>query len=135
MTGLQLVRRAYWRMTGLKGRGVHAVALTPSGEVVLVRLSYAPGWRLPGGGRGRREEEEAAMLRELREEIGLVAHGPVERAAGGPGRRGYFVVRDVRYRPSRNFEIEEVRAFAPGALPPDMPRGDRGVIEQALASA
>ena len=32
-------------------RGVHAVALTPERRIVLVRLRYAPGWRLPGAHR------------------------------------------------------------------------------------
>jgi len=30
--------------------GAHAVALTPARKIVLLRLWYAPGWRLPGGG-------------------------------------------------------------------------------------
>ena len=50
----------------------------PSGKVVLVRLSYAKGWRLPGGGQKTSEESRDAMLRELREEIGLTAYESVE---------------------------------------------------------
>ena len=52
-------------------RGVHAVALTPERRIVLVRLRYAPGWRLPGGGLDAGEDLERAALRELREEIGI----------------------------------------------------------------
>ena len=50
--------------------GAHALALTPERKIVLVKLRYAPGWRLPGGGRGEHEDPRDAVLRELREEIG-----------------------------------------------------------------
>ena len=43
-----------WFFRRPKTYGAHAVALTPEGTVVLVRLWYAPGWRLPGGGRSRK---------------------------------------------------------------------------------
>src|SRR3954470_455052 len=55
--------------------GVHAVALTPEGRIVLVKLRYAPGWRLPGGGMQAREDPREAVLRELREEIGMTSCG------------------------------------------------------------
>src|SRR5688500_5063814 len=61
--------------------GVHAVPVTGEGRVVLVRLTYAPGWRVPGGGLKRGEEPVQGMLRELREEIGLISHGSIEAMA------------------------------------------------------
>src|SRR5690349_18995889 len=60
-----------------KRRGVHAVALTPERRLFLVRLRYAPGWRLPGGGLDAGENLAMAALRELREEIGMTAHGEI----------------------------------------------------------
>ncbi|HYI40894.1 MAG TPA: NUDIX domain-containing protein [Allosphingosinicella sp.] len=130
-------RLALRKMTGLGRAGVHAVPLTESGKVVLVRLTYAPGWRVPGGGRKRGEAPEQAMLRELREEIGLVSHGAVERLEEGqPGsdesesRSAFFVVRDVVYRPRRSLEVEEVREFDPRELPADTTRWTAHLIER-----
>ena len=60
--------------------GAHAIALTPQGRLVLVRLWYAPGWRLPGGGRGADEPPADAAVRELEEEIGMTAHSEVKLA-------------------------------------------------------
>lgn len=137
-TFLQGLRKLLWLVTGPGRDGVHAVPLTPQGKVVLVRLTYAPGWRLPGGGRKRSETQEAGMLRELREEIGLVSHGAIERLDDihphvVPGdRSAMFLVRDVAYRPRQNLEVEEVREFDPADLPDDASRSTRETLE-ALA--
>ncbi len=136
-TFLHTLRRALWKLTGPGRAGVHAVPLTPEGKVVLVLLTYAPGWRLPGGGRGRKETAEAAMLRELREEIGLLAHGAIERledlrpGSGLPGdRSAFFLVREIVYRPRRSLEIDEVREFDPKRLPDDVTPWTARIIER-----
>lgn len=136
-TFLHGLRRALWKVTGPGRPGVHALPLTERGKVVLVLLTYAPGWRLPGGGRGRRESPEAAMLRELEEEIGLVSHGQIERLEDGrpdsalPGdRSAFFLVRDVIYRPRRSLEIEEVGEFDPKALPDDISPWTAQIVER-----
>ena len=108
--------------------GAHAVALTPEGRLILVKLWYAPGWRLPGGGRDPSESAAEAALRELHEEIGMMSHGDVK-PAGELDERVDFkrdtssivVVRDVQYRPKRwSWEVQEVRDFPPEALPDDV---------------
>lgn len=52
--------------------GVCAIVDEGDGEVLLVKHSYRRGWHLPGGGVARGEPPADAILRELREEIGLV---------------------------------------------------------------
>lgn len=127
-TFLQGLRKLLWLVTGPGRDGVHAVPLTAQGKVVLVRLTYAPGWRLPGGGRKRGETVEAGMLRELREEIGLIGHSSIERLedirpSALPGdRSAMFLVRDVSYRPRQSLEVEEVREFDPADLPDNLSR-------------
>jgi 8-oxo-dGTP pyrophosphatase MutT (NUDIX family) len=125
-TALHRLRRLLRAVTGSGRDGVHAVPLTKRGTVVLVRLTYAPGWRLPGGGRKRGEAQEAAMLRELREEIGLASYGAIELlddVRAGPGlpeeRSALFLLRGVDYRPRRSLEIEAVAEFDPDRPPPD----------------
>jgi 8-oxo-dGTP pyrophosphatase MutT (NUDIX family) len=52
--------------------GVAAAIFDPQGRVLLVRQSYGHrGWDLPGGGREPKESLEQALIRELREEIGV----------------------------------------------------------------
>lgn len=87
-------------------------------------LSYAKGWRLPGGGRKTDEDPSAAMLRELREEIGLTAYTAIEpvcdfehRPDFRHGEATLFVVRGVEYRPRWSLEVKAVEAFDLSALP------------------
>ncbi|MGZ8285966.1 MAG: NUDIX domain-containing protein [Allosphingosinicella sp.] len=135
-TFLHGFRLALWKVKGQGRPGVHAVPLTGEGKVVLVRLTYAPGWRIPGGGRKRGEAPEQAMLRELREEIGLLSHGAVElleaRHPSGESsdRAAFFLVRDVVYRPRRSLEVEEVREFDPARLPDDTTSWTAHLVER-----
>ncbi|TNC73027.1 NUDIX domain-containing protein [Rubellimicrobium roseum] len=129
VSSFQSLRRAVWFVTRPEARGVHAVPLTPEGHVVLLRLTYAKGWRLPGGGLKRGENPREAILRELREEIGLQTHMALDdlgefhhRPDFRRGVAEVFLVRGATYAPPAwSLEVEEVRAFPPEALPPDLP--------------
>lgn len=108
--------------------GAHAVALTPQRRLILVRLRYATGLRLPGGGRREDEDPREAALRELREEIGMTAFGDATIACEldefADFRRdlvSLVVVRDVEYRPRRwNLEVESVTEAGLDQLPEDL---------------
>lgn len=123
-TGAQRLRRTFFRLRRPRTFGVHAAALTPAGTLILVRLRYARGWRLPGGGHPSDEDAEHAVLRELREEIGMTAHGEVRLVGTHPDSPDFkretgslFLVRDVRYRPRWSLEVEAVFEADIDALP------------------
>ena len=120
--------KLFWFVRRPRTFGAHALALTPQGKVILVRLRYAPGWRLPGGGRAADEDPRDAVLRELREEIGMTAHSEVRLAAELEEQPDFkhdlaalLVVRDVRYdRPRWSWEIEDVMEARLDDLPADL---------------
>ena len=136
LTGVHSVLKAGWFVRRPKTFGAHALALTPEDKIVLVKLRYAPGWRVPGGGRPQHEEPTQAALRELREEIGLVSHGEVRLARDFEEPTDFkrdtaslVVVRDVAYRPHRwSWEVESVREAPLDRLPRDLsPRTARWI--------
>ena len=103
--------------------GVAGAVFDAQGRVLLVRQSYAPGWRLPGGGVGRGEAAPRAILRELREEVGLTGgtcefFGLYGRKAGwATNLIALYTIQDgaIAFRP--NWEIREI-VFAPLDAPP-----------------
>src|SRR3954469_9197927 len=80
LTSAHQLLKLNWLVRRPRTFGAHALAFTREGKVILVKLRYAPGWRLPGGGRSASEDPRDAVLRELREEIGLTSHGEVQLA-------------------------------------------------------
>ena len=137
LTAIQHVRMGLWSFTRPKTLGAHAVALTPAGKVVLVKLRYAPGWRVPGGGRRPDEDPVEAVLRELGEEIGLLSCGEAmlagevsEEIAFRHDDSSIVLVRDVLYRPSWSLEVEAVREFPIDELPDSIAPSSRRWIER-----
>jgi 8-oxo-dGTP pyrophosphatase MutT (NUDIX family) len=127
LSALHQIRRIQWYFTQPRTFGAHAVPLTPRGTIVLVKLRYARGWRLPGGGRKPAEAPLEAALRELREEIGLITHGEVQPVAELEERPDFkrdsvslFIVRNVEYRPRWSLEVEAVTEVEPTRLPLDI---------------
>jgi 8-oxo-dGTP pyrophosphatase MutT (NUDIX family) len=136
MTAAHKLMKAGWFVRRPRTFGAHGIALTPERKIVLVRLRYAPGWRIPGGGRGANEDAEAAALRELGEEIGMTGHGRVRLACELEEAVDYkrdfaaiVIVEDVRYRPRRwSWEVERVGEFDLDRLPSDLSAPTRSWI-------
>ena len=108
--------------------GAHALAFTPERRLILVKLRYASGWRLPGGGRSADEDPRDAVLRELQEEIGMTAHGRVRLACELKEATDFkrdlaslLIVEGVRYKPPRwSWEVEQVIEAPIDDLPRDL---------------
>lgn len=127
LTAVYKVLRLSWRIRRPRTLGTHCLPLTPERKLILVQHRYSPGWRAPGGGRHRDETAEEAGLRELREEIGMTAHGRVRLACElehvvdfKSDLAALVIVEDVRYSPHKwLLEIERVGEFPLDNLPAD----------------
>ncbi|QAY77471.1 NUDIX domain-containing protein [Sphingosinicella sp. BN140058] len=140
VTTFQRARTAIWFVTRPEALGVHAVVLTPAGRIVLVRQTYSPGWRLPGGGLKLREAPETAIVRELREELRLADYADIRHICNFEHRPEYrrglaalFLVERAVYDGRPSLEIEAFGEFAPDALPPEATRLTRLLIAAATA--
>lgn len=124
----------YFRFRRGMTLGVRAAVLTGTGEILLVRHTYTPGWHLPGGGVEPGETLTEALDKELREEANIaltgaaVLHGVfLNRHASPRDHVAVYVVRDfVQSGPKRgDREIAEARFFPLTALPEGTTPGTR----------
>ncbi|MBV8976575.1 MAG: NUDIX domain-containing protein [Alphaproteobacteria bacterium] len=98
------------------------------GRVLLVRHSYVQGWLLPGGGVGRGEPAEEAVLREMREEIGLLSCAAPRQFGLYTRKSGWatnvivlFQIDDAQFKFVPNFEVRAVEFVDPLSPPADTP--------------
>ncbi len=112
--------------------GVLAIVDAEAGCVLLVRHSYQPGWHLPARGVGAAEPPAEAILRELKEEVGLVESGAPELVGIFTRRLGWvtnvialYRVPQARIAFKPNTEIREILWADPHALPDGTVRGTR----------
>lgn len=134
---------AWSRMSRGMTLGVRGVAVDAEGRVLLVKHTYLHGWWLPGGGVDRGETAQAAVIRELREEAGVIATGE-PRLLSVHSNEPFFpgdhvlVFRldafDLTERTSHG-EIAEVAWFHPHALPEDTHRGSRARLAEVFGGA
>lgn len=105
--------------------GVVAI-VEQAGRVVLVRHSYKSGWLFPGGAVERGEAPADAIIRELREEIGLTQSAPpqllgvfVRRHALTTNMILLYRVRDAVFRFQPSWEIRAITLADPASPPPE----------------
>ncbi|MFE9082626.1 NUDIX domain-containing protein [Brevundimonas sp. NPDC003935] len=123
--------------------GVRGVATDGEGRVLLVKHTYLHGWWLPGGGVDRGETTQAAVVRELREEAGLIPTTEPRLISVHSNERFFpgdhvlvFAIDafDLTERTSHG-EIAEIGWFAPDALPEDTTRATRRRLAEVFGGA
>lgn len=132
--------QTYLRLSRGKTLGVRVAIFDDSGAVMLVKQSYSPGWILPGGGVERGELLIASAIREIHEEAGIVAEGPLLLHGIFSNEEKFpgdfvclYVLRQFRreaWRPDH--EILEAKFFPTSQLPEDITEGSRRRLEEIV---
>ncbi len=132
------VRRAVVRQVGRTFVAGAVGVMERDGQLLLIRSVYRSGWGLPGGMLSRRESPAQAVVREVREELGLevtaVQPGAVVldlvpqrldvvfRLSPGPGA-------DLDGVRPHSAELAEARWFPAGHLPEDLQAEARHALD------
>jgi 8-oxo-dGTP pyrophosphatase MutT (NUDIX family) len=119
--------------------GANAMVFDREGRVLLARHSYMTGLSFPGGGIRRGEPAVEGLLRELKEEVGLVRSDPPELFGIYTRRTGWATNAIVIYRVANaevefkpNLEVREIVLADPADLPDGTSAGTRRRIAEHL---
>jgi len=131
-----LVRLTQARFTVTAG----AIVTDGAGRVLLLHHRFRPGsgWGIPGGFIKQGEQPDAALRRELREEVGLeIEDLKLFRTRAFEKVRQVEIVFRCRARGETeqlSFEIKRLGWFDPHELPKELPRDQAQLIKLALAN-
>jgi 8-oxo-dGTP diphosphatase len=131
----RLVRTGQRRFTVTAG----ALIFDDQGRILLLEHVFRPdsGWGIPGGFLSKGEQPEAALRRELREEIGIEVEN-VEmlfvRTLPKPRQiEIYFRARAIGRPEPCSFEIKSAGWFSLDDLPPEVSKDQHRLIQRASA--
>lgn len=137
--------RPIWRMRRGMTLGAQGAIIDADNRILLIRHSYRPGWFFPGGGVEWGETLEAALARELAEEVGVqltqpaTLHGLFANFSNFPGDHiAVYVVRHWSRTPEnyvQRAEIAEAGMFAADAVPAQTDEGTRRRIAEIFSGA
>jgi len=137
MVRRRLVRTGQKRFTVTAG----AMIFDDEGRILLLEHVFRPdsGWGIPGGFLTKGEQPEAALRRELKEEIGIEVEA-VEllfaRTLAGPRQiEIYFRARAIGRPEPCSFEIRSAGWFSIDDLPSELSQDQRQLIQRALAAS
>lgn len=136
---LNAIRNALFRLIGAKTVGARALVIRDD-QVLLVKHTYQNGWATIGGMVDRSESPREALLRELVEEVGVIAVNKPDLFGIYHNKRekrddyvALYIVRDFEMQKnSYSPEIAEKRWFSLTELPSDITPSTLKRIEEFL---
>lgn len=125
-------------LSGSKTLGARAIVLNKEGNILLVKHTYQDHWYIPGGGVDKGETVKDALIRELKEEVGLEV-GEDEPVLFGiyyhtymdvPDYPVIYIVKNYIQKSSNSGEIEQMDWFSYEALPEMISLGTKRRLDE-----
>jgi ADP-ribose pyrophosphatase YjhB (NUDIX family) len=137
---ISYIRRRLQRSLNTATVGVKALIINQNQEVLLVEHTYMSGWHLPGGGVEPGETPKAAIIREVKEETGLlVKDNPAlfaiyaHQIMGASDYPMLYIIKDFAHIPGKlSGEIKQARWFGIHSLPAETTESTRQRISEYL---
>lgn len=125
-------------LLGLKTLGARAIVLNTDAKVLLVKHTYQPHWYIPGGGVNKGETVKDALIRELKEEVGLTVNEDEPVLFGiyyhtymnVPDYPVIYVVKNYSESAVDSGEIENIGWFSYEALPEMISPGTKRRLDE-----
>src|SRR5947209_2877920 len=118
-----------------------AVIINEEGRILLLEHVFRAdrGWGIPGGFLSKSEQPEAALRRELREEIGIEVRDVellfARTLPQPPQIEIYFRARAIGHPEPCSFEIKSAGWFSVDDLPAELSKDQRRLISRALTAS
>lgn len=132
------IRNSAVRILGLKTVGARALVVDKD-QVLLIKHTYQKGWYTIGGGVKKNESLLTAILRELREEVGVTPLEEPELFSVYHSKRekrgdyvAFYIVRKFEMKETYSPEIAEKEWFPLHDLPLDTTPATRRRVEEFL---
>ncbi len=132
------IKNYFIKLIGIKTIGARALVIK-NNQVLLIKHTYVLGWYTIGGGVGKKETPQEAIIRELFEEVGItvmesptlfgIYYNDVEK------RNDYiafYIVENFEIIERKCFEIAEKKWFSLENLPPDITPATKRRIEEYM---
>ncbi|APJ04718.1 NUDIX domain-containing protein [Silvanigrella aquatica] len=124
-------------IVGMRTNGARALIINDQNEILLVFHTYIAGWHFPGGGVDKGESPREAVVREVREEAGIIVkNSPVlfdnyyHTFAGADDIVCLYVIRDFDCQSFQSSEIQSVKWFSLKELPLDISKATQRRINE-----
>ena len=127
-------------LLGITTVGSRAIILNHENQVLLVKHTYQPHWYLPGGGAKKGESAKEALIRELKEEVGII---PTEEPQlfgiyfhiymGVNDYPIVFIIKNFTSTQTYSFEIEQMAWYDYHHLPELVSPGTKRRLDEYFA--
>jgi 8-oxo-dGTP pyrophosphatase MutT (NUDIX family) len=129
--------RKYQSLVGISTLGARALILNSENQILLVKHTYQSHWYMPGGGVMKGETVKAAVVRELKEEVGVTVLGEPELFGiyyhtylGVNDYPVIYIVKKFSLTDCNSAEIEKMGWFAYDNLPAMTSPGTRRRLQE-----